>query len=170
MKKYTLWFRHNPQERATTVLALLALLAGGLWWSGGLPARELPREQVGAFLAGTLVKPSSGGKVFCVPDVLGTRLQEAPAGALVREYVYARCQEYSSTAGRLEPGTGASVPVIITARREGLGYTIVGFQAAADDGGGLEMFPPLIRRRIAAAERLPDPSGPSAQAAAYFQL
>jgi hypothetical protein len=170
MKKYTLWFRHNPQARASAVLALLALLAGGFWWSGGLPARELSREQVGAFLAGTLVKPSSGGKVFCVPDVLGTRLREAPAGALVREYVYARCQEYYLTAGRLELGTGASVPVIITARWAGAGYSLIGFRAAADDAGGLEMFPPLIRRRIAAAERLPDPPGPSAQAAAYFRL
>ncbi len=131
---------------------------------------ELPRDQVEAFLADTLVKPAFGGRVFCVPDVLGTRKQETASGAIVREYVYAYCQEYYPGAGRLELGTGESVPVVLTARRTGGGYSLVGFQVPPDGGGGLEIFPPLIRWRIAAAERAVDLIDPAAQASAYFRL
>ena len=136
-----------------------------------MPAGELPRGQVEAYLADTQVKPSFGGKVFCVPDVLGTRLRGTPAGVIVKEYVYADCQEYYPKAGHLELGTGAVLPVVITARRDGNGYSLVGSQTLPDGGGGREIFPPLIRWRLGVAEEgSPDRPDPSAQAAAYFRL
>lgn len=166
--RYPFPFRRNTPAWTIVALALAALLASAFWWNGGLPVRELPRGSVTAFLEGAALRPSFGGKVFCAPDVLGTRLQETAAGPVVREYAYARCQEFYPVRGRLELGSGASVPVIITARRAGAGYSPVGYQVAPD-GGDLEMFPPIIRRMIGGAERSPAPPGLTDRAAEYFR-
>lgn len=161
---------HRRKIPAWGVLCLL-IAAVGFWaLFGGLPARALPSDLVTPYLAANVVRPESGGHVFCAYDSLGARLQGAGADDAVTEYVYATCQEYYVDTGRLRLGAGARQPAVVTARRTPAGYVMTDYLEALDGAGNRDLFPPLVLWKIRRLERTANTLNPAAQAKAYFGL
>jgi len=92
-------------------------------------AAEL-RDVTKTYLESHLGVAGFGGKSFCAYKVMELDQSEER----LREFVYAVCQEYYLKNGVVEEGTGLGLPVVLTLRRTGLMYQVVGHQTPGDGG------------------------------------
>ncbi len=76
----------------------------------------------------SLVKPNFGGKVFVAYEDLGNTTK----GLFTEQYVWAHIQEYYVENGVLKEGTGASLPLLLTVKKNGNTYVIINYEAPGD--------------------------------------
>ncbi len=72
------------------------------------------------YLPKNIISPSFGGKVFCADDWLGSESKNEN----IYVYAWVVCSEYYLTEGKIEEGTGTSLPVVLTAVKSNSGYQI----------------------------------------------
>ena len=66
------------------------------------------------YLSQKVASESYGGKAYCAYEVLDAE----KSGASERLYLWAVCQEYHRQNQKLEAGTGSSLPIALTIRKE----------------------------------------------------
>ncbi len=142
------------RKRTITIVVLIATtsLLMGLYFNKRHATEEVYDPQLDLvikdYLPENIISPSSGGKVFCAYDWLGSDTKND------KTYVYAWvvCSEYYLTEGKIEEGTGTSLPVVLVTVKSNSGYQINELKKPNDGTYYAQsiknIFPKRIREKI----------------------